>query len=409
MAELIGEFRRDQVVHLYDWVTGRTSARSFSPSRTSSRRSGHRSQRSSSSRRSTRRSSTRSRSRRSRRSPRRSSRRDIGHRSLSISASNGSRQSWPRRSLSNRNSDVVSIHPGQNDDAVLKNNEDPGVDNNSNGDVVEVIQQAPAETGAVGTDAVPAGLQEHEIELQQEVLEVIGARLESDKKHAAAIHKDIALRWAEILRNGLPAEEVKKLLTKHPPPENCTFISVPKLNAEIIAAVQETAIRRDKGIVEKQERIAACLAALGRAISIVLKMEGAHRIELLENLSEGSRLLASVHREESLARKSLILANINPSLKTTLSNTSVDELLFGDNLEEIIKTAKSLERASKDLKPQTKTPQQRNPKNWKGPTRQPAYKNRSTTSGGYRRQSSNASDPKKPPYRKEIPRYKKRG
>ena len=198
-------------------------------------------------------------------------------------------------------------------------------------------------------------------------------------------------------------------MTKYPPPENCKFISVPKLNVEIIAAVQKTAVRRDKRIVEKQERIAACLAALGRAISIVLKMEGAHRIEQLENLSEGSRLLASVHREESLARKSLILANLNSSLKTSLSNTSVDDLLFGGNLEEIIKTAKSLERASKDLKPLTKTPQQRNPKNWKGPTRQPAYENRSTTSGVYGRQSSNAVDPKKPPYREETPRYKNRG
>ena len=121
-----------------------------------------------------------------RRSPRRSSRRDFGHRSLSTSASNGSRQSWLRRSLSNQNSDVVFIHPGQNDDAVLKNNKDPGVNNNSNGDVVQVIQQAPANTGASGTDAVPAGLQEHEIELQQENLEVIGARLESSTQNRAA-------------------------------------------------------------------------------------------------------------------------------------------------------------------------------------------------------------------------------
>ena len=110
-----------------------------------------------------------------------------------------------------------------------------------------------------------------------------------------------------------------------------------------------------------------------------------------------------------MARKSLILANLNSSLKTSLSNTSVDDLLFGGNLEEIIKTAKSLESASKDLKPLTKTPQQRNPKNWEGPTRQPAYENRSTTSGVYGRQSSNAVDPKKPPYREETPRYKNRG
>lgn len=105
-------------------------------------------------------------------------------------------------------------------------------------------------------EEVPAIIPEHEIDLQQEVLEMIGFRLESDINLADAIHKDVALCWAEILRNGLPAEEVKKLLEKYPSPKNCTIIAIPKLNAEIISAVQETVIKQDKRIVEKQERIA---------------------------------------------------------------------------------------------------------------------------------------------------------
>lgn len=40
----------------------------------------------------------------------------------------------------------------------------------------------------------PQEVPEHEIELQQEVVDVIGARLESDKKTAATIHKNVALR-----------------------------------------------------------------------------------------------------------------------------------------------------------------------------------------------------------------------
>lgn len=105
---------------------------------------------------------------------------------------------------------------------------------------------------------------DHKVELQQELVEVIGAHLESDKKVAAAIHKDIALRWAEIIKKGLPQEEVKLLVEKYPTSENCGFISVPKLNAEITAAVQEAAIKRVKRIVEKQERVTACLGAIGR-------------------------------------------------------------------------------------------------------------------------------------------------
>lgn len=182
------------------------------------------------------------------------------------------------------------------------------------------------------TDSLSKGLEEkpeHEIELQQEILNVIGPRLETDKKTAAAVHKDVSLRWSEILKKGLPSVEIKILLDEYPAPENCTFITVPKLNAEITAAIQETAIKRDKRIVKKQARIAAGLAAVGRAISFALRMDGSQKIELLEYLSDGGRLLASIHREESLARKSFILSNLNSALnsalKTTLSNTSVDE------------------------------------------------------------------------------------
>lgn len=96
----------------------------------------------------------------------------------------------------------------------------------------------------------PQEVPEHEIELQQEIVDIIGARLESDKKTAAAIHKDVALRWSEILKKGLPPEEVKILLEKYPTPENCGFISVPRLYVEITAAVQESAIKRDRRIVE---------------------------------------------------------------------------------------------------------------------------------------------------------------
>lgn len=95
-------------------------------------------------------------------------------------------------------------------------------------------------------------------------------------------------------------------MEKYPTPENCVFIMISKLNAEIIAALQKSAIKRNMHIVEKQERVASCLDAMGKAISITLKMEDPRKLELLKNLSNSGRLLASIHREESLARNSNI-------------------------------------------------------------------------------------------------------
>ncbi|KAK2579457.1 hypothetical protein KPH14_012897 [Odynerus spinipes] len=85
-------------------------------------------------------------------------------------------------------------------------------------------------------------------------------------------------------------------------------------------------------------------------------------------------------------------------MKNTLSNTSVDEWLFGVDLEEKIKSAKNLERTTKDLKSTAKPLQQRNqknPKNLKGPPRQMQYKNRTAMASGQRESFYKTPDAKK--------------
>lgn len=111
-------------------------------------------------------------------------------------------------------------------------------------------------------------LPEHEAELQQEVLEIIGACIVLDTKRAAAVNKDAALRRAEVLRNGLLFEKIRKFLEKYPPLKKCSFIFVSKLKAEIITTAHESAIKRDKRIDKKQERISTCFTVLGKDVSI---------------------------------------------------------------------------------------------------------------------------------------------
>ncbi|XP_046422443.1 uncharacterized protein LOC124180740 [Neodiprion fabricii] len=190
---------------------------------------------------------------------------------------------------------------------------------------------------------------DHEVDLGEDVLNVIGPRLEPDQKKAPALHKDIVIRWKEIFEKGISNEENKNLVKKYNFPENCGFIAAPVLNSEVIAAIQENVKTRDKCITEKQERIAACMAANGKTISITLKSDSPDKLERLEIESDIGRLLAFLQREESEIRKSLILANLNSSVREILTGSTVDGFLFGENLEEKIKTAKTIERASKDL------------------------------------------------------------
>ena len=203
------------------------------------------------------------------------------------------------------------------------------------------------------------------------------------------------------MKKGLTSDEVKKLTEAYPPPENCTMIGAPKLNAEVKAAVQEATINRGNRIIEKQRRIAACLSAIGNSVAVALKISDPGKLKLLEHLSVAGRLLVATQREEALIRKSLILTNLNASLKETLSSTSTYEWLFGQDLEEKLKTAKTLERSSKDLKAQPKTQQTKAPKNLKAPPRQPNNRNNQTMSDGNKKTYTNKSYQRKPYVRRD--------
>lgn len=77
-------------------------------------------------------------------------------------------------------------------------------------------------------------------------------------------------------------------------------------------------------------------------------------------------MLADLQHDESEIRRSLILTNINATVKETLKETVVDEWLFGKQLEDKVKAAKTLETSSESLKPPGKLHQ--NGKKLQGPS-----------------------------------------
>lgn len=206
--------------------------------------------------------------------------------------------------------------------------------------------------------------------LQQELLEVLGERLEEEIIYALPICKDITVRWIDIIRKGLPKVALDPILKKYNPPENCKEILPPKLNPEVKASVPDSAIKRDERIFEKQRKISSCLGALGKSLSIVVKADFPEKVLLFEHLNNLGKFLSDLQHGESLVRKTLIQTNLNESFRDMLSATEPDDWLFGNSLEENIKLAKSLERSSKDLKVGSKAPTSKTSKNGKGPQRQ---------------------------------------
>lgn len=60
--------------------------------------------------------------------------------------------------------------------------------------------------------------------------------------------------------------------------------------------------------------------------------------------------MTDLQRDETLNRKSIILAAISSSQKETLDSSKADEWLFGEKLRDRLKAAKTIERSGKSLK-----------------------------------------------------------
>lgn len=87
--------------------------------------------------------------------------------------------------------------------------------------------------------------------LDPEVLEAIGKRLDTNIQKGPPIHDDIFVRWNDIMKEGLPKEEIKELFKKYGIPENCSLVEPPKLNPEIKASLSEPLTKRDEKMIEK--------------------------------------------------------------------------------------------------------------------------------------------------------------
>ena len=246
-------------------------------------------------------------------------------------------------------------------------------------------------------------------ELDVNILQALGKRLTADKVPAAPVDRDIEVRWKEIYEKGLPKKEKNEIFKKYSQAQNCAFIEAPKLNPEVKACLPEPVNSRDTRLVGKQEKVAICLAALGSTLAELIKKESIEDLPQINLLSDCCRILVDLQRDESLTRRSLIIQNINPSMKDTLNATVIGEWLFGTHLEDKLKAAKFLERSSKDLKVQTKNPPKKQSKNSNYPprqTRKPNNQQRSRQGSGsykqrqpqshYHKPQSTPDDPKAP-------------
>lgn len=302
----------------------------------------------------------------------------------------------------------------------LDNNESPDIH------VVEDIENIPPSINEESEEIIPEEIEdinEEEDKLPEDILEILGFT-EPKQSKGQALQKDIVQLWSEILKNGLKKADKEDISENNLPFDNCPLMIPPKLNPEVNMAINDPNRKRDHLIEIRQKQISTVLACLGAALQLCVKGDiQQNKATIIKKINEGCKMLCDSFFLDTRGRRSLILSTINKNMKESLLQTEPLTYLFGDNLTEKIKTAKSVQRSGQDLKisenykrpaPKQTTTSQSTSKNaptkktlnWRGPPR-PGLKAPRTTAGGPTYSSRVQKDRKKEDTRWQLQRNRK--
>lgn len=211
------------------------------------------------------------------------------------------------------------------------------------------VQTVAGSTPAAMPTDVPSKAEVDDVTLDEDVLLLLGDAPEPETEFGNAIHKDIASRWQEILSKGLPVDIKNKLLKEYLVPRNCDLLVSPVLNPEVKAGLPESTTKRDSSLAVKQTQLSVALSALAQTVELVVKKE--HNTQkILKPLGDACRILCDSHFCETRTRRGFVIAAINADLKETIVQTKRDKYLFGNNIAEQLKSAKTIKQSGSILK-----------------------------------------------------------
>lgn len=204
---------------------------------------------------------------------------------------------------------------------------------------------------------------------------------DKEKEFSESIQPELTSSWGKILNSGLSDEVRKDLAKKYLPPDNCKELYPPKINPEVKIALSENTIKRDERLVQLQGQVGAATSAVALLITNMVKEGGEANKEHIETLNDIGRLLCNVHYSESVSRRELLLINLNKDIQDPLRTTPISNFLFGNELDNTIKSAKELVKSSEQLKPKKKIarPALHSSGNLRRPLRRGAHQSGQTT------------------------------
>lgn len=193
--------------------------------------------------------------------------------------------------------------------------------------------------------------------LPDEVLKILGDNPEQHQEENFQLHTALTPRWRHNLVQGLKKEEANTVITKYKTPVNLSELNPPQLNPEILSLLDKHNRARDGSYVEVQKQLSSGLCALGKGLTTLLGTPGELPTDVMgdviTSISDSARILTNLFHRVSMTRKNLINPMLNKSVREQIENCPPIDFLYGSNLSDKIKLAKTLESVTKDLRPPT--------------------------------------------------------
>ncbi|XP_063534267.1 uncharacterized protein LOC134744392 [Cydia strobilella] len=187
-------------------------------------------------------------------------------------------------------------------------------------------------------------------ELDPDMLLALGESTEDTPEYGEKIHDNLSKLWLPLLKKGMTNETKDKIKKDYLVPDNCRLLQAPKLNVEISAAVPDMVRNRDKNLAATQQQLGHGIAAVNRAMDILIKCVDANGIEAMKHLSNGCRILCDLHASSTQSRIKLITPSLDKTFLQVIQDTERDDTLFGNKLSENIKAAKTIEKQGLQIK-----------------------------------------------------------
>lgn len=184
-------------------------------------------------------------------------------------------------------------------------------------------------------------------ECPNELLEIFKARNQRPGNYADPLNEGVAKLFLDLLDSTSDKKLMDRLKEQYKTPQNSPRLCVPKVNPELWSALESrSSLATEHSLYNSEEPIVCTMIIIARLVEMLSKwskdLPPEFSAGMMNLLSDGAAAITMSVRDMNQRRKNNMKPQLAPDIQAICSShVKTTEFLFGDNLTEEIKRARS--------------------------------------------------------------------